>query len=104
MMISKVNYFLITIFYPLFFFWVGAEADLTLFGADHIGPWARLALLFVIATVGKVLGTVVSGVILGFHWPESVAIGGLLNIKGHFHVYLAIIAAKVSPYSSLYPV
>ncbi|XP_057497657.1 cation/H(+) antiporter 28-like [Actinidia eriantha] len=94
MMINKVNYFLTTIFYPLFFFWVGAEADLTLFGAEHIGPWARLVLLFVIATVGKVLGTVVSGVILGFHWPETVAIGGLLNIKGHFHVYLAIIAAK----------
>ncbi|GFZ02678.1 hypothetical protein Acr_15g0012860 [Actinidia rufa] len=94
MMISKVNYFLTTIFNPLFFFRVGAEADLTLFGADHIGPWAGLVLLFVIATVGKVLGTVVSGVKLGFHWPEMIAIGLLLNIKGHFHVYLAIIAAE----------
>ncbi|KAF5952433.1 hypothetical protein HYC85_010377 [Camellia sinensis] len=80
MMISKVNYFLTTIFYPLFFFWVGVEADLTKFRGDRI--------------VGKVVGTVVSGVMLGFHWPESVAIGLLLNIKGHFHAYLAIIATK----------
>ncbi|KAF7113259.1 hypothetical protein RHSIM_RhsimUnG0144300 [Rhododendron simsii] len=94
MMISKVNYFLTTIFYPVLFVWVGVEADLTKFDGDHLGPWARLFFLFVIATVGKVAGTVVSGVMLGFHWPEAVAIGLLLNIKGHFHVYLAITAAE----------
>lgn len=97
MMISKVNYFLTTIFYPVLFIWVGVEADLTKFEGDRIGPWARLFFLFAIATVGKVAGTVVSGVMMGFHWPEAVAIGLLLNIKGHFHVYLAIIAAEVSP-------
>lgn len=96
MMISKVNYFLTTIFYPVLFVWVGVVADLTKFDGDHLGPWARLFFLFVIATVGKVAGTVVSGVMLGFHWPEAVAIGLLLNIKGHFHVYLAITAAEVS--------
>ncbi|KAG5539079.1 hypothetical protein RHGRI_019583 [Rhododendron griersonianum] len=94
MMISKVNYFLTTIFYPVLFVWVGVVADLTKFDGDHLGPWARLFFLFVIATVGKVAGTVVSGVMLGFHWPEAVAIGLLLNIKGHFHVYLAITAAE----------
>ncbi|KAA8515667.1 hypothetical protein F0562_018722 [Nyssa sinensis] len=95
MMISRVNYFLSCIFYPLFFCWVGAEAELSSFGASHLGPWARLFFLFLIATVGKVVGTVVSGVMQGFHWPESVAIGLLLSIKGHFHVYLAIIAANI---------
>ncbi|KAL6960072.1 hypothetical protein U1Q18_049709 [Sarracenia purpurea var. burkii] len=94
MIIAKVNYFLTTVFYPLFFFWVGTEADLSKFDADHVEPWARLFFLFLIATTGKVVGTMISGVMLGFHWPESVAIGLLLNIKGHFHVYLAIIAAK----------
>lgn len=97
MMISKVNYFLTTIFNPVFFIWVGVEADLTEFEGNRLGTWARLFFLFLIATVGKVVGTLVSGVMLGFHWPEAVAIGLLLNIKGHFHVYLAIIAAKVSP-------
>lgn len=96
MMISKVNYFLTTIFNPVFFIWVGVEADLTEFEGNRLGTWARLFFLFLIATVGKVVGTLVSGVMLGFHWPEAVAIGLLLNIKGHFHVYLAIIAAKVS--------
>uniref|UniRef100_A0A5B7B4M0 Putative cation/H(+) antiporter 28 n=1 Tax=Davidia involucrata TaxID=16924 RepID=A0A5B7B4M0_DAVIN len=94
MMISRVNYFLSSIFYPLFFLWVGAESKLGNFGAGHIRTWARLFFLFVVATVGKVVGTVVSGGVQGFHWPESVAIGLLLSIKGHFHVYLALVAAN----------
>ncbi|KAL6988598.1 hypothetical protein U1Q18_014351 [Sarracenia purpurea var. burkii] len=59
-------------------------------------PWARLFFLFLIATTGKVVGTMIYDVMLGFRWLESVAIGLLLNIKGHFHVYLATIAAKIS--------
>ncbi|XAR63458.1 hypothetical protein NMG60_11023398 [Bertholletia excelsa] len=94
MMVSKVNYFLAVMFYPLFFFWVGVEADLTKFEANRLLTWGQLFLLFVIVTTGKVIGTVISGVMLGFHWPESVAIGLLMNIKGHFHVYLALTAAR----------
>ncbi|CAK9168696.1 unnamed protein product [Ilex paraguariensis] len=96
MLITKVNYFFGIIFYPLFSFWVGTEAELTKFGAGHIMTWARLFSLFVIATVGKILGTVVSGVMLGFRWQESVAIGLLLSMKGHFQMYLAITAAKMN--------
>ncbi|XP_059645605.1 cation/H(+) antiporter 28 [Cornus florida] len=92
MMINKVHYFLITMFYPLFFFWVGSVTALEEFEGGQIGTWARFFFLFVTATAGKVAGTVASGVMLGFHWPESVAIGLLLNVKGHIHVYLAIIA------------
>ncbi|KAL2517847.1 Cation/H(+) antiporter 28 [Abeliophyllum distichum] len=95
MMISKVNYFFATIFYPLFFFWVGIEAQLSQFGVGHIGTWAKLFFLYLIATTGKVLGSLVSGVMLGFHWQESIEIGLLLNIKGHFQVYLAIIASSM---------
>ncbi|KAK3011562.1 hypothetical protein RJ639_012101 [Escallonia herrerae] len=94
MMVSKARYFFTVLFYPIFFFWVGTEAELTKLGAGHIMTWARLFFLFLIVTVGKVAGTLVSGVMLGFHWPESVAIGLLLSIKGHFQVYLAIVAAN----------
>ncbi|KAL5066465.1 hypothetical protein RYX36_028202 [Vicia faba] len=62
--ISKINYLLTTIFFPIFFLWM--------------------------VMVGKVVGTLVSGVMLGFHWPESIAIGLLLSTKGHFHIYMAI--------------
>ncbi|KAJ7949189.1 Cation/H(+) antiporter like [Quillaja saponaria] len=92
--ISKTNYLLTTIFSPIFFLWMGFEADFGQFEAGQLGTWARLALIFVIAVVGKVAGAVISGVILGFHWPESVAIGLLLITKGHFHIYLAIAAKQ----------
>ncbi|KAI3468143.1 hypothetical protein Pfo_024806 [Paulownia fortunei] len=96
MMISKVNYFFGAIFYPLFFFWVGTEAQLTQFEVGKLGTWAKLFFIFFIATAGKVLGSWVSGVMLGFHWQDSIATGLLLNIKGHFHVYLAIMAANMN--------
>ncbi|KAL6533994.1 hypothetical protein OROHE_013827 [Orobanche hederae] len=95
MMISKVNYFFSAIFYPLFFFWVGNEAQMSEFLVGRLGTWAKLFLLFVIGTSGKVAGSCVSGVMLGFHWQDSVASGLLLNIKGHFHVYLAIMATEM---------
>ncbi|XP_075645806.1 cation/H(+) antiporter 28 [Castanea sativa] len=93
--ISKINYLLSTIFYPIFFLWMGFEADFREFEPDQIGTWARLFLLFLIATVGKVAGTVLSGVLLGFRWPESFALGLLLSTKGHYQIYLAI-AAKTA--------
>lgn len=96
--ISKVNYLLTTIFYPIFFLWMGFEADFRELEPGQIGTWARLALLFVIPTIGKVTGTVISGVLLGFHWPESVALGLLLATKGHYQIYLAIAAKTVRIY------
>lgn len=62
---------------------MGFEADFREFEPGQIGTWARLFLVFAIATVGTVTGTVISGVVLGFHWPESVALGLLLSVKGH---------------------
>ncbi|GFP88080.1 cation/H(+) antiporter 28 [Phtheirospermum japonicum] len=95
MMISKVNYFFTAIFYPLFFFWVGMKAQFSQFEGWKWGAWAKLFFLFFIATAGKVVGSCVSGVILGFHWQDSIATGLLLNFKGHFHVYLAIMASDM---------
>ncbi|XP_024025935.1 cation/H(+) antiporter 28 [Morus notabilis] len=88
--VSKINYLLSTIFYPIFFFWMGYEANLGEFELGSLMTWARLFVLFGIATIGKVSGTVISGAMLGFNWPESVALGLLLTAKGHFHIYLAI--------------
>ncbi|CAN4089894.1 unnamed protein product [Withania somnifera] len=96
MMIGKVNYIFRTIFYALFFFWVGTEAKLSEFEAGKKATWGRIIVPFIIATTGKVVGSVVSGLMLGFHWPESVATGLLLNIKGHFQVYLAINAYRMN--------
>ncbi|KAL3529894.1 hypothetical protein ACH5RR_009216 [Cinchona calisaya] len=96
LIIGKVNYLITTIFNPLFFFWVGTQADFSKFEARHFNTWAKLFFLFLIATAGKVLGSLASGIILGFHWPESVAIGLLLNIKGHFQVYMSLTASNMN--------
>ncbi|KAK4388763.1 Cation/H(+) antiporter 28 [Sesamum angolense] len=96
MMISKVNYFFGAILCPLFFFWVGTEAQLSKFEAGNWVSWGKLFFTFFIATGGKVLGSWLSGLMLGFHWYDSIATGLLLSIKGHFHVYLAIMASTTS--------
>ncbi|KAL6337892.1 hypothetical protein AAG906_002357 [Vitis piasezkii] len=90
MMISKLNYFLKCIFYPIFFVWVGLGVDFQMFNPGNPWTWARMIFIFVIATLGKVVGTFLSGLMLGFNLPESVALGLLLNVKGHFHMFLAL--------------
>nr|GMD74277.1 cation/H(+) antiporter 28 [Ipomoea batatas] len=96
MMITKVNYIFSTIFYPLFFFWVGTSAHLNKFAVAHWHTWVNVVCLFVITTIGKVVGSLVSGIMLGFNWPESVAIGLLLNTKGHFQVFLGVMKLGLS--------
>lgn len=93
--ITRINYLLTTIFFPIFFLWMGYETDFRQFQVGQIQTWARLFTPIAIVVVGKVAGTVVSGAILGFHWPESVAIGLLLTTKGHFHIYMAIKVASI---------
>ncbi|KAI9169155.1 hypothetical protein LWI28_007813 [Acer negundo] len=90
--VGKINYFLNTVYYPIFLLWVGFVADLSHFEAANLESWARLFLLLIISTVGKVFGTLICGVMLGFHWPDSVALGLLLTAKSHFHIYLALIS------------
>lgn len=104
--LGKINYFLSTIFYPIFFFWMGYEADFGGFEPGQLLNWGRLLVLLVIATAGKVAGIIISGAILGFNWPESIMIGLLLTVKGHFHIFLAVIAKQVreNPFSPHAPV
>ncbi|PNX74603.1 hypothetical protein L195_g030528, partial [Trifolium pratense] len=64
--------------------------DFRQFQPSQLGTWGRLFIPVLIVMGGKVIGTLVCGAILGFHWPESVAIGLLLATKGHFHIYMAI--------------
>ncbi|XVE76737.1 hypothetical protein DITRI_Ditri13aG0005400 [Diplodiscus trichospermus] len=92
--ISKLNYLLSMLFYPLFFLWVGLKVDLSSFQAGNLGTWARFFALLLIITVGKVAGTIICGLLLGYHWPELVSLGLLLTAKGHFHVYLALHALR----------
>lgn len=93
--IGKINYLLTIVFYPIFFLWVGYNANFQKFEANQWGTWGRLLVLVVITIFGKVAGTIICGAILGFHWRESAELGFLLTTKGHFHVYLAVVASVV---------
>ncbi|KAK4769279.1 hypothetical protein SAY86_027429 [Trapa natans] len=92
--LGKINYFLSTIFYPIFFFWMGYESDFAGFEPGHLLTWGRLLVLLLIAIAGKITGIIISGAILGFNWPESIMIGLLLTVKGHFHIFLAVMARQ----------
>ncbi|XP_076938583.1 cation/H(+) antiporter 28-like [Bidens hawaiensis] len=101
---GKVKYFFGLLFFPAFMFWVGFEVDFALFDAGNWLTWASVLLLFVTILVGKVVGCLISGVMLGFHWQDSVASGLLLGIKGHFHIFMAILAKQrniISPSDSV---
>ncbi|KHN32415.1 Cation/H(+) antiporter 28 [Glycine soja] len=93
--VSKINSLLTTIFFPVFFLWMGYVADITKFDPGDPTTWLRVILPIAIVVVGKVVGTLVAGALLGFHWPESIAIGLLLITKGHFQIYMAIKGASI---------
>jgi Kef-type K+ transport system membrane component KefB len=95
--ITKINYLLNTIFFPIFFLWVGFEADFRHFEAKKYRTWANIVFLMVISITGKISGALVSGAVQGFCWPEATAIGLLLTTKGHLHIYLAV--KVVYPYA-----
>ncbi|KAL2923328.1 Cation/H(+) antiporter 28 [Bienertia sinuspersici] len=92
--VNKVNHFLAFVFYPYFFVWVGLEAQFNQFEIRTLGSWARLFGFFAVGTVGKIIGALSSGFFFDFHWPESIMLALLLNVKGHLHIYLTIIAMK----------
>ncbi|MED6121249.1 hypothetical protein PIB30_028197 [Stylosanthes scabra] len=69
---------------------MGYEADFRKSEPLKLGTWLKFLILLIVGMTGKVVGTVISGAMLGFYWPDSVVIGLLLTIKGHPHIYLAI--------------
>ncbi|XP_038724197.1 cation/H(+) antiporter 28 [Tripterygium wilfordii] len=87
--VGKINYLLTTLFYPIFFFWVGYHADFRKFEGANWMAWARFFFLLLITMAGKIVGTLICGVILGFQWKESVELGLLLTPKAHFHIFMA---------------
>lgn len=98
--INKINYLLSTVFYPIFFFWVGFIIHMRNFDIGDKMAWARFFSLLGTVIIGKVTGTVLCGVLLGYHVPETASLGLLLTAKGHFHVYLAALAIRVYTYQA----
>ncbi|XP_010426803.1 PREDICTED: cation/H(+) antiporter 28 [Camelina sativa] len=94
--INKINYLLSTVFYPIFFFWVGFIIHMRNFDIGDKMAWAKFFSLLGTVIIGKVTGTVLCGLLLGYHVPETASLGLLLTAKGHFHVYLAALAIRTN--------
>ncbi|KAK8923719.1 hypothetical protein KSP39_PZI019761 [Platanthera zijinensis] len=56
---------------------------------DHNHIVYKLPILGSIRVVGKLTGTVAYNIRYGLQWPEAVALGMLLNVKGYFHIFCA---------------
>ncbi|KAI3984400.1 hypothetical protein MKX01_011354 [Papaver californicum] len=82
MMIGKIDQIMNYILFPFF-------RDLK---PDEKFIWFKLLLLYAIVTIGKVLGALLAAMLLGYPWHVAVAIGFFLNVKGHFHMYVAAYA------------
>lgn len=90
-LISQCNFVLTTIMLPIYIVFVCLSSDYSPLIWPHIesGTVLKLAIIGSIGAVGKLTGTVAYGVHHGVQWPEAVALGLLLNVKGHFHIFCA---------------
>uniref|UniRef100_A0A7N0T6B6 Cation/H+ exchanger domain-containing protein n=1 Tax=Kalanchoe fedtschenkoi TaxID=63787 RepID=A0A7N0T6B6_KALFE len=88
-LVVRINYVMIHFFYPLFFIWLGIITNYKLFELRRL-PWAlvQFCIMCTIGAVGKLVGALVCGIFLGFHWKDSVRIGLLLAIKGYFQLFM----------------
>ncbi|KAG0499720.1 hypothetical protein HPP92_004411 [Vanilla planifolia] len=102
-LISRINFVLSTLLLPLYLVLVGMSSDYNswLYDDHHDGAGTheqrtvcKLLVVGTIGAVGKLTGTVAYSVSQGLQWPEAVALGLLLNVKGYFHIFCAFYAAS----------
>ncbi len=65
---------------PLFFVYTGLRTQIGLL--DDVASWAICLVIIVVATTGKLGGTVLAARWTGLPWRDSVALGALMNTRG----------------------
>ena len=65
---------------PLFFAYTGLRTQIGLL--DNVASWAICLAIIVVATTGKLGGTVIAARWTGLPWRDSVALGALMNTRG----------------------
>ena len=65
---------------PLFFAYTGLRTQIGLL--DNVVSWAICLAIIVVATTGKLGGTVIAARWTGLPWRDSVALGALMNTRG----------------------
>jgi Kef-type K+ transport system membrane component KefB len=65
---------------PAFFAYTGMRTDISLLSEPS--HWLMLGLIVLVATAGKLGGTVVAGRLAGFGWRNAAMLGSLMNTRG----------------------
>ncbi|KAK8943905.1 Cation/H(+) antiporter 28 [Platanthera guangdongensis] len=94
-LISRINFAVTTFILPLYVVLVGFSTDYREWAEDHNHIVYKLLILGSIGVVGKLTGTVAYSIRYGLQWPEAVALGMLLNVKGYFHIFCAFGASMI---------
>ena len=80
MMAAKIEDVSLVILLPLFFASTGLKTHLGLL--NDSSAWLICGLIILVAVAGKVGGSLVAAKFTGQSWPESLALGALMNTRG----------------------
>ncbi|KAK8923720.1 Cation/H(+) antiporter 28 [Platanthera zijinensis] len=89
-LISRINFAVTTFILPLYVVLVGFSTDYREWAEDHNHIVYKLLILGSIGVVGKLTGTVAYSIRYGLQWPEAMALGMLLNVKGYVIVVVTV--------------
>ncbi|MEV0085894.1 cation:proton antiporter [Saccharopolyspora sp. NPDC050642] len=78
--LGKIEGLTMWLLLPLFFAVVGLKLDLASIGGP--ADWGILALIIVVAAVGKIAGVAVFARLLGHDWRSSTGLGLMMNCRG----------------------
>jgi Kef-type K+ transport system membrane component KefB len=77
---AKIEDFSLVILLPLFFAFTGLKTQIGLL--NNGTAWVVCGLIILVAVLGKAGGSVLAARITGQSWPDSLAIGALMNTRG----------------------
>jgi Kef-type K+ transport system membrane component KefB len=80
MLVDKIEDLALVLLLPLFFVFTGLRTQIGLLNDWHL--WKICALIIGVAVTGKFLGTALAARFTGQNWPNSLALGALMNTRG----------------------
>ncbi|MTG99172.1 cation:proton antiporter [Myroides albus] len=80
MFMEKVEDIAVILFLPLFFVYTGLRTEIGLLNEPYL--WKVTAVIILVATVGKFLGSALTAKFVGISWKDSLTIGALMNTRG----------------------
>lgn len=80
MLVEKIEDLALVLLLPLFFVFTGLRTQIGLLNDWHL--WKVCLLIIAVAVTGKFLGTALTARFAGQNWPNSLALGALMNTRG----------------------